>query len=109
MVGTATSFSVTGTLRECLLQFSSIRRTPRCGGTTTTSRTRRRGIDGKRALSMIRTSKASARAFTLIELLVVIAIIAILAALLLPALVQAKTQGQSAGCKSNLRQMSLAL
>jgi len=50
-----------------------------------------------------------ATAFTLIELLVVIAIIAILAALLLPALSQAKQSALSAKCKSNLRQLSLAL
>ena len=47
--------------------------------------------------------------FTLIELLVVMAVIAILAALLLPALASAKSAAQSAQCKSNLKQLSLAL
>ena len=52
---------------------------------------------------------ATRRGFTLIELLVVIAIIAILIALLLPAVQQAREAARRSSCKSNLKQVGIAL
>ncbi len=47
--------------------------------------------------------------FTLLELLVVMGIIAVLAELLLPVLARAKAASRSVACKSNLRQLGVAL
>jgi prepilin-type N-terminal cleavage/methylation domain-containing protein len=56
-----------------------------------------------------KTCRIPLRGFTLVELLVVLAIIAILVSLLLPALSKARSAGRGAVCKSNMKQMGLAL
>jgi prepilin-type N-terminal cleavage/methylation domain-containing protein/prepilin-type processing-associated H-X9-DG protein len=55
------------------------------------------------------SASASKSGFTLIELLVVIAIIAILVALLLPAVQQAREAARRSSCKSNLKQLGIAM
>src|SRR5262245_23064597 len=49
------------------------------------------------------------RGFTLVELLVVIAIIGVLIGLLIPAVQAARESSRRAQCKSNLRQVGLAM
>ncbi|NER06294.1 MAG: prepilin-type N-terminal cleavage/methylation domain-containing protein [Okeania sp. SIO3C4] len=52
---------------------------------------------------------ARTRAFTLIELLVVVAVIGILISVLVPALASARASAQLQVCKSNIRQLSVAM
>lgn len=49
------------------------------------------------------------RAFTIVEVLVVIALIGVLVALLLPAVLAAREAARSTECKSNLRQIGIAV
>jgi prepilin-type N-terminal cleavage/methylation domain-containing protein/prepilin-type processing-associated H-X9-DG protein len=54
-------------------------------------------------------SHADGTAFTLVELLVVIVIIGVLLGLLLPSLAAAKARARATSCKSNLRQLGIAM
>ncbi len=56
-----------------------------------------------------RSTKKMARGFTLIELLVVIAIIAILLAILMPAMRKIKESAREQVCKSNLKNIGIAV
>jgi prepilin-type processing-associated H-X9-DG protein/prepilin-type N-terminal cleavage/methylation domain-containing protein len=64
--------------------------------------------DDSRERKMKRISKPK-DAFTLIELLIVIGIMVLLAAMLLPGLAQGQASAKSAACRSNLRQIGIAL
>ena len=53
--------------------------------------------------------KSRSTAFTLVEILVVLAIIVILAALLFPIFSRVREQGRASTCRSNLKQLALAV
>jgi len=54
-------------------------------------------------------AKSRKNAFTLIELLVVVAIIALLLSILTPALNKVKEQAREITCRSNIKQLAVAL
>ena len=68
-------------------------------------------FEGDRSMNDYKKSSAqySKRGFTLIELLVVIAIIAVLLAILMPAMRKIKEIARETACKSNLKNIGLAL
>jgi type II secretion system protein G len=53
--------------------------------------------------------RRSERGFTLIEMMIVVAIIAILVAIMMPNLMRARAQAQTAACEANLREIATAL
>ena len=58
---------------------------------------------------MLMVRRAVQRGFTLIELMIVIAIISILASILVPNFLRARSQGQVTACRSNLKNLGVAL